>query len=62
MTEKNQALSCPCCGGKAIYTPADLSVKMSDHVMCVECGLEMMGDYEIGSALTPWNKTAPTRS
>jgi predicted RNA-binding Zn-ribbon protein involved in translation (DUF1610 family) len=62
MTEKNPALSCPCCGGRSIYTPADRTVRQSDHVMCIDCGLEIMTDYVLGSALAIWNKTAPTRS
>jgi len=62
MTEQNEALSCPCCGWKPVYTPADRSIRQPDHVMCTSCNLELMGDYELGSALIPWNKTAAVRT
>jgi hypothetical protein len=58
----NQALSCPCCGGRSVYSPADISIRQPDHVMCIDCGLELMNGYELGSALAAWNKTAEVRS
>jgi hypothetical protein len=62
MTEPKEPLSCPCCGGKSVYTPADRSIRQPDLVMCLECGLELMTDYELGSALAAWDNTAPTRT
>jgi hypothetical protein len=58
----NPALSCPCCGGKSVYSEADRTIRQPDHVMCLDCGLELMGTYEVGSALAAWNFTAPSRS
>jgi len=53
-------LPCPCCGSKAFYQEGSESIRLPDMVQCLDCGLELIGEYERESALKKWNKRAPT--
>ena len=46
---------CPCCGSEAYWTKGNKDVRMNDRVQCLECFLEMEGDYEPQSAVKAWN-------
>lgn len=55
MTKKLKLLGCPCCGAKAFWFKGDDNTRMEDRVQCLECFLEVAGDYTPQSALEKWN-------
>lgn len=55
MSKKIKIYGCPCCGSKAHWTKGNKDVRMNDKVQCLECFLEMEGDYEPLSSVYAWN-------
>lgn len=55
MSKKIVIHGCPLCGEKANWTKGDRDTKMNDRVQCLNCFLELEGDYEPLSAVHSWN-------
>ncbi len=55
MAKKITVKGCPCCGAPAFWTIGNRETRMNDRTVCLECDLEMEGDYTPQSSLVKWN-------
>ncbi len=45
MAKKITVKGCPCCGAPGFWTIGNRETRMNDRTVCLECDLEMEGDY-----------------
>lgn len=55
MAKKITIQGCPLCGCPAHWVKGNRDTRMPDVVQCLECGLELEGDYTPQSAVEKWN-------
>lgn len=55
MAKKITINGCPCCGAPAFWIIGNRDTRCNDRVQCLECDLEMEGDYRPQSAVEKWN-------
>lgn len=55
MAKKLTINGCPCCGHPAHWIIGNRDTRCSDRVQCLDCGLELEGDYTPQSAVEKWN-------